>query len=490
MKTVHYLNLRRHKTMKNYFRLIVFWTAVFVVSVLFSLTHAQATSKTAEGIPDSFTALAEKHSSAVVNIRAERETKAMGNVHHFFGENPSRKGNPFEDFFEKFFEGLPRHKFKQRSLGSGFIIDKEGFIVTNNHVIKGADKIKVILKDEREFDAEIKGRDPKTDLALIKIDPKRDLPVMEMGDSDAIKVGEWVVAIGNPFGLGHTVTAGIVSAKGRVIGAGPYDDFLQTDASINPGNSGGPLLNMEGEVVGINTAIIAGGRGIGFAIPTNLARGIIQQLKTEGEVTRGWLGVGIQDLDAELKEYYGLKKEVDGVLVVKVFPDDPAAKAGIKTDDIILEVNGLKVDSSRELSRMIANAEVGEQVDILVWRDGKKKVFTVELAKQQDLQTAAAPEKGKAEPILGIHVVELTPETARQLNVEKDEGVMVTGVEPNSKGDEADIQEGDLIKEVNHQKIRNLEDYEEAIQEVSSGDPVYMYLFRLQRGFIVAKMIK
>ena len=356
MKAVHHPS--KHLPLKALFPMGILLAGILAVSAHLALTPAWATPKTAEGIPESFTALAEKHSSAVVNIRAEREAKAMGNVYRFFGENPSRKGHPFEDFFEKFFEGLPRHKFKQRSLGSGFIIDKEGFIVTNNHVIKGADKIKVILKNEREFDAEIKGRDPKTDLALIKIDPEKDLPVMEMGDSDALKVGEWVVAIGNPFGLGHTVTAGIVSAKGRVIGAGPYDDFLQTDASINPGNSGGPLLNMEGAVIGINTAIISGGQGIGFAIPTNLARGIIQQLKTEGEVTRGWLGVGIQDLDKELKEYYGLKKEVDGVLVVKVFPDDPAAKAGIETDDIILEVNGHKVDSSRELSRMIADAEV------------------------------------------------------------------------------------------------------------------------------------
>ncbi|MGM0427785.1 MAG: Do family serine endopeptidase [Thermodesulfobacteriota bacterium] len=489
MKAVHYL--RKHLTGKAALSLVLLLTGFFAVSVLYSMTPAQATSKMTGVRPESFTELAEKNSPAVVNIRAERVSKGMGGVHRYFQENPLQKDSPFHEFFEKFFGDQPEQQFRQRSLGSGFIIDEQGYIVTNNHVIKGADQIKVILKDKREFDAEIKGRDPNTDLALIKIvDPKNDLHVIEMGDSDDIKVGEWVVAIGNPFGLGHTVTSGIISAKGRVIGAGPYDDFLQTDASINPGNSGGPLLDMDGKVVGINTAIVAGGQGIGFAIPVNLARGIIEQLKTAGEVTRGWLGVGIQDLDKELREYYGLPEDVEGVLITKIFPGDPAAKAGIQTNDIILEVNGQKVDSSRELSQMIANFDVGDEVDILVWRDGKKKVFTVTLAKRQDLKTAAAPEETEKEEVFGIKVADVTPETARRFKLKEDDGVVVVGVEPDSKGEEAGIRAGDFIQEINHQKIEGVNDYQEKIDQVSSGKPVYLYILRPQKGFVVVKLIK
>ena len=234
-----------------------------------------------------------------------------------------------EDFFNKFFNQDQQKEFKQRSLGSGFIIDKDGYIVTNNHVVENADKIKVILKDEKEFEAEIVGRDPNTDIALIRIKSGYNLPVLKIGDSDALKVGQWVLAIGSPFGLEHTVTAGIVSAKGRVIGSGPYDDFIQTDASINPGNSGGPLINMTGEVIGVNTIIIAGGQGIGFAIPINQVKGIVEQLKKHGDVTRGWLGVTIQDLPADLAEYIGIK-DGKGVLVSDVISGDPADKAGIR----------------------------------------------------------------------------------------------------------------------------------------------------------------
>ncbi|MEZ4579958.1 MAG: trypsin-like peptidase domain-containing protein, partial [Desulfobacterales bacterium] len=228
-------------------------------------------------------------------------------------------------------------------------MDKDGYIITNNHVIEGADEIQVKLKDGKEYPAEIIGKDPSTDLALIKIAAESDLPVLPMGDSDKLEIGQWVLAIGSPFGLEQTVTAGIISAKGRVIGAGPYDDFIQTDASINPGNSGGPLINMAGEVVGINTAIVAGGDGIGFAIPVNVATDVFAQLKASGEVTRGWLGVAIQDLDAELKEYYGVES---GVLVAEAFDGDPAAEAGIKAKDIIMSVNGKNVDSSRDLTRL------------------------------------------------------------------------------------------------------------------------------------------
>ncbi|MFP4085201.1 MAG: Do family serine endopeptidase [Desulfobacteraceae bacterium] len=488
MKAVDYL--RKHITGKVLLTGVVLLAGLLALSTLYPVTPSQATPEMVGVRPGSFTELAEKNSPAVVNIRAERVSKGMGGVYRYFQENPLQKDSPFHEFFEKFFGDQPQHQFKQRSLGSGFIIDKDGYIVTNNHVIKGADQIKVILKDKREFDAEIKGRDPNTDLALIKIDPDNNLPVLRMGDSDDIKVGEWIVAIGNPFGLGHTVTSGIISAKGRVIGAGPYDDFLQTDASINPGNSGGPLLDMDGKVVGINTAIVAGGQGIGFAIPVNLAQGIIEQLKTAGEVTRGWLGVGIQDLDKELKEYYGLDEDIEGVLVTKVFPDDPADKAGIKTNDIILEVNGQKVDESRELSRMIADFDVGDEVDILVWRDGKKKVFRVTLTKRQDLKPAAVPGEAEREEVFGIKVADVTSETARRFNLKEGEGVVVVNVEPGSKGEEAGIQAGDFIKEINHQKIKDVDDYKKKVDDISSGKPVYLYVLRPQKGFVVVKLIK
>jgi serine protease Do len=331
-------------------------------------------------VPASFTDVALAVSPAVVNIRTEKVVKGGGPVFRHF-QSPFGRDDPFRDFFERFFGDVPRGEFKQRSLGSGFCIDKEGYIVTNNHVVENADEIKVKLKSGKEYDAEIVGRDAKTDIALIKVKSWRGFQTVELGDSDELKVGEWVVAIGSPFGLEHTVTAGIVSAKGRVIGSGPYDDFIQTDASINPGNSGGPLINMKGEVVGINTAIFSrsgGNVGIGFAIPINLARGIIDQLKTSGTVTRGWLGVSIQDLTAELAEYYGVKAG-KGALVGEVFKGDPADKAGIKPKDVIVEVDGDKIEDSRHLSQKIAGIPVGGKITLKVVRDGKERTFTVKM---------------------------------------------------------------------------------------------------------------
>ncbi len=472
--------------------IILFLVAGFVaVSGIYSVPNTQATSKAVQGVPDSFTKLAEMSSPAVVNIRAEKTQKIEGQMYQNFEQGqPFDNRSPFHDFFEKFFGGQqPPQEFKQQGFGSGFIIDSEGYIVTNNHVVEGADKIKVIMKDKKEFDAKIVGLDPNTDLALIKITPKNHLPTLALGDSDALKVGEWVVAIGNPFGLEHTVTAGIISAKGRVIGSGPYDDFLQTDASINPGNSGGPLIDMHGKVVGINTAIIAGGQGIGFAIPVNLAKGVIDQLKTKGEVTRGWLGVGIQDLTKELREYHRVK-EGEGVLVTQVFPGDPAEKGGIRPKDIILEVNGHKVKNSRELSRMIAETGVGEKAKILVSRAGKEMTFDVKLAKREDKQLAFARGQMERKQEFGVHVAELTPEMAQRFNISAKEGVVVVGVEPESKGAKAGIMVGDLIKEINHKEIDSLKDYEEEIQKVKPGESVSMYIWRMNRGFVVIRLTK
>ena len=341
-----------------------------------------------------------------------------------------------------------------------------------------------------EFDAEVVGRDANTDLALLKIESEKDLPFLAMGNSDELKIGQWVVAIGSPFGLEHTVTAGIVSAKGRVIGSGPYDDFIQTDASINPGNSGGPLLNMKGEVVGINTAIIASGTGIGFAIPVNLAEGIIAQLKSEGEVTRGWLGVAIQDLTKEMAEYYGLKDR-KGVLVADVFKGDPADKAGIQPKDIILEVNDEMIETSRQLTAMIASLKVGENAKVEVFRNGKQKTFSVELAKRSDekLTDRGVPQKREEEE-LGIRVTDLTSEMAQRFNLGEAAGVVVVGVESGSKGSEADVQVGDIIKEINHQAIETVKDYTASVQKIKTGDPVNLFIWRKNAGFLVIKFTK
>jgi serine protease Do len=439
--------------------------------------------------PESFNQLAENSSPAVVNIRTIKTIKGGGRVFRQFKKGPFGEDDPFHDFFDRFFGDERPHDFKQRSLGSGFIIDKDGYIVTNNHVVENADKIEVILKDEKEFDAEIVGRDANTDLALIKIKPNRDLPVLLFGDSDALKVGQWVVAIGNPFGLEHTVTAGIVSAKGRVIGSGPYDDFIQTDASINPGNSGGPLINMQGKVVGINTAIIAGGSGIGFAIPINLAKNIVDQLKSSGEVIRGWLGVGIQDISKQVAEYYGIKSR-KGVLVTEVFPDDPADKAGIEPQDIILSINGKEVGSAREITNMIAEFGVGETVKIKVLRSGETRTFKVKIAKREDTRISSRSTRKEEQSELGISVENVTPEIARRFNLKDAKGVIVSAVEPDSKAEEAGVRRLDIIKEINHKSIATVSDLNKVISEVKKDEPIRMFIWRTNRGFLVIKMIK
>lgn len=472
------------------FMVVVLLAAVLLaVSYFYPASYVYAKTDNIQATPQSFSSLAEKASPAVVNIRTVKTIKGGGRVFRHFKRGPFGEDDPMRDFFDRFFGENRQHDFKQRSLGSGFIIDKEGYIVTNNHVVENADKIEVLLKDEKKFDAKIVGRDVNTDLALIKIESGRNLPVLKFGDSDAIKVGQWVVAIGNPFGLEHTITAGIISAKGRVIGSGPYDDFLQTDASINPGNSGGPLINMKGEVVGINTAIIAGGQGIGFAIPVNLAKGIIDQLKNSGEVTRGWLGVGIQDISDEVAEYYGIEEKI-GVLVTEVFPGDPADKAGVKPKDIILSVNGKKVSTARELTGVIADTGVGDAVRIKVLRNGTTKTFKVKIAKREDAKVSdrRTPKEHKDE--LGIRVTELTPELARRFNIKETEGVIVAGVEPGSKAAESGLSVHDIIKEVNHRNITTVNDLNKAISKTKDGETINMFIWRMNRGFLVIKITK
>ncbi len=439
-------------------------------------------------VPQNFTELAEAASPAVVNIRTVKTIEGGGRVFQHFFQGPRGHGDMFDEFFKQFFDEDPR-EFKQKSLGSGFIFDEDGYIVTNHHVIKGADEIQVKLKNGEEYDAEIKGADPSTDLALIKIKADKNLPTLKLGDSNALKIGQWIVAIGNPFGLEHTVTAGIISAQGRVIGAGPYDDFIQTDASINPGNSGGPLISMDGEVVGISTAIVAGGNGIGFAIPISMAKDIIDQLKQTGEVTRGWLGVGIQDLDNELKEYYDVDQ---GVLVTQVFPGDPADKAGIKPQDIILSVNGKSVDSARDLSKVVAGLAVGEEAKIKINRKGDIKTIEVEIAKRDESHLASVQGESldKSLDELGMEVSNINQNIAEQFNLTSREGVIVAEVRSNSKAAEAGIRKGDIIKEVNHQAVSSVADYESVLNQTDEGDVLQFYIKRAQRGYIVIKMTK
>jgi serine protease Do len=467
---------------------------VVVVGLLAGFTPVVSATTQEAGVvmvPNNFSQLAKDAKPSVVNIRTVTTVKGGGRVfEHFFGGPPNGQKNPFEEFWGPFRENHPQRDFKQRSLGSGFIIDKDGYIVTNNHVVENADQIKVKLADEREFDAELVGRDPKTDLALIKISVSTDLSPIRMGDSDEVNVGNWVVAIGSPFGLEQTVTAGIVSAKGRIIGFGPYEDFIQTDASINPGNSGGPLVNLQGEVVGINTAIVASGQGIGFAIPVNMAKDIIAQLKSSGEVTRGWLGVGIQDLSTELKQYYGVEGD-GGVLITQVFEDDPADKGGIKPNDIIVEINGKTVTSARELSSIIANTEIGKKTTIKFLRNGEQKTVQVELAKRDDDRMVAKGPGQESNDDIGIQLMDLSDEDAGRFGFEADEkGVLVIGIKPGSKAEDAGVRRGDLIKEVNHERVSSVREYTGQIKKIDDGDEVQFLIRRAREGFVVVTFTK
>ena len=382
---------------------------------------AAQTPPSPSGVPLSFADLAKKAKNSVVNISTVKVIKGRGQAPMPFGPN-----DPFRDFFERFFRDQIPKDFRQQSLGTGVIIDKEGFILTNNHVVEMADEIKVKLADEREYLAKIIGRDQKTDLALIKIDSDKPLSPLPLGDSDKLEVGEWVVAIGNPFGLGNTVTAGIVSAKYRQIGQSSYDNYIQTDASINPGNSGGPLLNTAGEVVGINTAIFSqsgGNIGIGFAVPINMAKDLIPQLK-KGKVVRGWLGVMIQKITPELKQKLDLKDE-KGALVADLTPGGPAEKAGIQRGDVIVSFNGKEIKEMNELPYVVASTPVGKSATVEVLRKGQKKSLEVKIAELKDEKEA--PVVTEAKPRLGMTVEDLTPELA--LRSALTETVAIAGIE-------------------------------------------------------------
>jgi serine protease Do len=438
--------------------------------------------------PASFSDVAKKVSDEVVNIQVVTTTQVGGmqRFQQYFG-SPWGQDDSQNNFFERFFgDSMPR-EYQQNSLGSGFIVGKDGYIVTNNHVVEGADEIKVTLKNGKEYSAEIVGTDANTDIALIKIETDDALKVAELGDSDALNIGDWVVAIGSPFGYEQTITAGIISAKGRVIGAGPYDDFLQTDASINPGNSGGPLIDMEGKVVGINTAIVDIGTGIGFAIPINMAKNVIEQLKADGTVTRGWLGVTIQDLTDEVAAYAGLK-ENKGALVAGVVEGDPADKAGIQKEDIITEINGKKVEDTRDLTRIVADIPVGDTAEVMVLRKGKTKKYKVEIGKRPEDTSASREDTPRTAPTtgnLGVQVTEITQEMVRRYQLPETEGVMVSRLNPNGKAAAAGLQTGDIIKEINHEAISSVDDYNDVLDKVGEKDTISMWVYRNSSGYIV-----
>ena len=436
-----------------------------------------------KGLP-SLSELIKSIKPSVVNISTTTVVKGPDVHERFFG--PSNPGNPFRDFFgndffDKYFGDTPRREFKHKSLGSGFIIDRDGYILTNNHVVEKAQSIKVKLSDGKEYDAQVKGRDAKTDIALIKINTKQNLPVAMFGDSDKMEVGDWVVAIGNPFGLETTVTAGIISAKGRVIGAGPYDDFIQTDASINPGNSGGPLFNLKGEVVGINTAIVSGGQGIGFAIPINEAKAMLAQLKDKGKVDRGWLGVAIQRVTPEIAKNFGLQ-ESEGALVADVTEQSPAEKAGIKTGDVIISFNGKKIKEMDTLPKMVGSTEIGKKVKINIIRDGKviEKDIVVGELKEEGTQVS---KKAEVEKDFGVVVQDITPEIAKHMNLKDRKGVIVTDVQPGSPAQDADIRSGDVIREIGRKPIRNVADFKAAMKKGSIKEGIVVLVKRENTTF-------
>ncbi len=417
--------------------------------------------------------IVKKAGPAVVNI--DTVTMIKQPLLPFFDDPFLRKF--FGEEYERFTRIIP-----MRGKGSGFIISSDGYILTNYHVIKNADKIIVTLSDNRRFNARVVGADPTVDVAVIKIDAK-NLPTLPLGDSDKVEVGEWVVAIGNPFGLSHTVTVGVISAKGRTIRAGKesFENFLQTDAAINPGNSGGPLLNLKGEVIGINTAIIPYAQGIGFAIPINTAKQILNDLIKYGRVKRGWLGVYIQAMTPSLAGAFGLKKP-KGVIVADIVPGSPADKAGLKRGDVILEVNGEAVNSPAELQIAIRSHKAGEKVKLKVWRKNKTITISVRLGELPQEEISSI----KPRIDIGMKVSDITPDLAHKYRITDATGVVITYVEPNSPADMAGLREGDVIKQLNGHERRNMRDWNKALSGVKRGQTLVFLISRGGRTFFVS----
>jgi serine protease Do len=424
-----------------------------------------------------FAKVAEAIKPAVINVNTVSKGGSFQGrtpFEEFFGE----------EFYRRFFGGEPE-RMPQRSLGSGVIVDASGVALTNAHVVEKATEIEVITLDGSKHKAKVVGLDKKTDLAVLRLDDGRgSFKAARLGDSDKSQVGDWVIAVGSPFGLQATVTAGIISAKARRIDAGPFDDFLQTDAAINPGNSGGPLVNMQAEVIGINTAIVAGGSGIGFAIPSNMAKKIYTELLAKGKVSRGWLGVSIQPLTPELAKSFGAK-EAKGILVSDVIPDSPAAKAGLKPGDIVLEMDGKKMESPGDLQRAIGLTAPGGEVHLKIWREQGEKSVAVKVGEAPDEREARGP-ASRARSLLGLEVRPVTPEIARQLNLPSADGVVVARVEDGSGAADAGVQRGDVIREINRQRVRSMADFERLTRDLKEGDRLTVLLQRGPMSLYVA----
>jgi serine protease Do len=426
----------------------------------------------------SLSPLVKQLSPSVVNISTTSVSKSTARSFESpFGEEGDEQ---FDDFFKKFFGDSPEREFKRKGLGSGFIFSEDGYIITNNHVVERATDIKVILQNGDSYPAKIIGTDPKSDLAVLKIEPKTKLPAVRFGNSDRLEIGDWVLAIGNPFGLGHTVTSGIISAKGRSLGLGSYDDFVQTDAAINPGNSGGPLFNFQGEVVGVNTAIIAGGQGIGFAIPVNIAKNVVSQLRNGGKVVRGWIGISVQSVTPEIAESLKLEDD-DGALVADVTDGGPADKAGVRRGDIIIELNGNKIDEMPDLPKLVASYAPGTKTNMKVRRDSKEKVLNIKLGElpEQGAQISNRVVDHEVEQNLGLVVQEITPQIQSKLGIEYSNGVVITDVRGNSMASKAGLLNGDVVLEINKKQIVNLDDYRKSVDSVKIGQNL---LFLVRRG--------
>jgi serine protease Do len=391
-----------------------------------------------------------------------------------------------EEFFRRFFGDTPE-RIPQRSLGSGVIVDPSGIALTNAHVVEKATDIEVVTVEGAKHRAKVIGLDKKTDLAVLRLDDgKGSFKYARLGDSDRMQVGDWVIAVGSPFGLQSTVTAGIISAKARQIGQGPFDDFLQTDAAINPGNSGGPLVNMQGEVIGINTAIVAGGSGIGFAIPINMAKKIYTELVAKGKVSRGWLGVSIQPLTPELAKSFGAR-DTKGVLISDVVAESPASKSGLKSGDVLLEFNGKKMEAPADLQRAVGLSSPNQDAKVKVLRDQSERTLEIKIGEAPEERAEARAANGtRGRAALGLDVRAVTPEIARQLNLPSPEGVVVARVEDGSAAAEAGVQRGDVIREVNRQRVRTMADFERLTKDAKEGDRLTVLLQRGQMSLYVA----
>ena len=444
------------------------------LGILISVFFISPTSIFAKTVPASFADLAEKLMPSVVNITATRVVETRPQSQFPFQFPP---GSPFEEFFKEFNQQQTPQKRKSTALGSGFVISEDGIVITNNHVIQGSEGILVRFTNDKEYEAKLIGTDPVSDIAVLKINSKDKFKPVPLGDSGKARVGDWVLAIGNPFGLGGTVTSGIISAINRDINMGRYDNFIQTDASINQGNSGGPLFNLQGEVVGINTAIFSqsgGSVGIGFAIPSNFAKNVIDQLQKYGETRRGWLGVRIQVVTQEIADSLGMKEAI-GALVADVNENSPAQKAGLKDGDVIIEFNGIKIDTMRKLPKVVGEAPVGKAANIKIWRDKKVLSKTVVLGRLEE--TAEFKEKQVPAKVadtsvesLGIKVRNLNEKDMAARKIKDKNGVIIQEVDVNGPMSDAAVSVGDIIIALQNKKIKDVSDFDQKVKkEIKSG---------------------